>query len=40
MARRHKNHRHIFLYIKLISFLSFLWMDVMLDFICIGFAEL
>ena len=40
LTRRHLNRRHIFFYIKSLSVHPLLWMNVMLDFICIGFTKL
>ena len=40
LACHHINHRHICFNIKSISVHPLLWMNVMLDFICMVFAEL
>ena len=40
LTGRHINHRHICFNIKSFSEHPLLWINVMLDFICVGFAEL
>ena len=40
LTRRHINRRHIFFNIKSLSVHPLLWINVMLDFICMGFVKL